>query len=517
MALGFVLAGAAGPALAGDLNVNSFDSGISGIAWENWRAYVSGHTEIWDSAQDADGSPTSGSMYVTVNWPLSSDPTWNNGWNDVQIAFAAGSFASADYLELEAYIKIDVTNSFTAVDGSYGVVGLYLNGGSGGWQQVQGYANLAATGGWQRIHGSLSGIPAQTYDSVVVGFISNGGSSLTNTVSYWLDNIRVIAPPSVNTNRPVLTIARAPSAGLTCLASASSDAWQRQMIRTVASSYSWDTTTAHSNTTTYSINVAAFPGTAYSGFEAMMYLIPVTGMSSPDDGSVDWDSAHVAYFTITANADGTSRSNFRYKVNSANAETFRSWTDFNCAVGPVGTWALSFMNNTNVTMTAPDGTSTNLTIPASDEANFQGDLIAYFGVRPTDATRIGLSATFGRIQITGAAAAINDTFVSAGPPYDLDSTTWIRKAESPQGIFVTAPDTKYWVGWSQPDGGFTNLCATDDLRKKLGASQWLSLPATDTGWLNVAGQSRLAIVRQSTLNAAFSYAPTNCSFGLFHQ
>ena len=517
LVLGILLTAAAGPVLADDLIVNSFDFGLSGIAWENWRGYISGHAESWDSAQDADSNPGSGSMYVTVNWPLSTDPTWNNGWNDVQVAFAAGSFASADYLEVEAYIKIDVPNSFPALDGGYGVVGLYVNGGSGGWQQVQGYANLTATTGWQRIHGSLAGIPAQTYDSVVVGFISNGGSSLTNNVSYWLDNVRLIAPPSVNTNQPALTIAKAPPAGLTCLASAPNDAWQRQMIRTVGSAYSWDTGTAVSNTTTYSINLAAFPGKADSGFEAMMYLIPLNGMSSPDDQSVDWDSAHVAYFTVTANADGTGRGNFRYKVNSANAETFHSWTDFNCATGPLGTWALSFYYNTNVTIKAPDGTSTTFAIPSGDAANFQGDLMAYFGVRPTDPARIGRSATFGRIQITGAAAAVNDTFVSAGPPYDLDAAVWVRKAASPQGIFVTAPDTRYWVSWPQPDGGFANLYATDDLKNKLGAAGWLSLPVAETGWLNVAGQSRLATVSQSMLNAAFSHAPTNCFFGLFHE
>jgi len=325
-------------------------------------------------------------MYVTVNWPLASDPNWNNGWNDVQVAFGAGTFAAADYIDVEAYVKIDVTNSSTAMDGSYGVMGLYVNGGSGGWQQVQGYANLAATDGWQRIHGSLSGIPAETYDQVVVGFISNGGSSLTNTVSYWLDNVKLTALPSVHTNRPALSIAKAPPAGLTCMASAPDDAWQRQTVRTVNSSSSWHTASAASNPTTYSITVAALPGAAYSGFEAMTYLIPVAGMSSPDDVSVDWDSANVAYFTITANADGTGNGNFRYKVNSPNGETFKSWTDLGCASGPLGTWALTFNNNTNVTMTAPDDTSTTFTIPEADVENFLGELIAYFGVRPTDWT-----------------------------------------------------------------------------------------------------------------------------------
>lgn len=507
---GLALLGSVTVATADDLLVNTFDADLSGIPWENWRTYVTGHDRIWDPAVDAGGSVSSGSMYLTVDWPLSSDPIWNNSWNDVQVAFAAGSFASADYIDVEAFIKVDVANSSTAVDGSYGAVGLYVNGGSGGWQEVQGYATLVATDGWQHIKGSLSRVPAETYDSVVLGFISNGGSSLTNTVKYWVDNIRITGVPSVHTNRPALNITKAPPAGLSLLASAPGDAWQRQMIRTVNSNYSWHTATAPSNTTTYSIDVAAFPGAAQSGFEAMIYLIPAMGISDPDGGSVDWDSANVAYFTITANADGTGRANFRYKVNSPAAETFKSWTDFDIASGPLGTWALSFNNDTNVTITAPDGTSTSLTIPESDAATFQGDLIAYFGVRPTDTARIGQSATFSRIQITGAAATIDDTFVLSG----LDSATWVRKASNPQGIFITAPDTKYWLTWPLPDGGFTTLYATDNLDKKL--DEWVSLPVDDTGWLNVGGDRRLTVVKQSTLNAALPNASTNCFFGLFH-
>lgn len=513
---GLALISAANVVMAQDLNINTFDSDLSGIAWENWRSYVADHTEVWDPSQDADGNPSSGSLYVTVKWPLNSDPNWNNGWNDVQVAFGSPAFAAADYIELEAFIKIDVTHSFTALDGGYGVAGLYVNGGSGGWQQVEGYANLIATNGWQRIHGFLSAIPGGTYGEVVVGFISNGGSSLTNTVSYWIDNVRLTAPPAVNTNRPALSIAKAPPAGLTCLASAPSDAWQRQMVRTVNSSYSWNTATASSNKTTYSMNIAAFPAAAYSGFEAMMHLIPVSGMpSGPDDNSVDWDSAQVAYFVITANADGTGKANFRYKVNDPGAEHFLSWTDFPCASGPLGTWSLAVNNNTNLTITAPDNTTTNFTIPANDAANFQDPLIAYFGVRPNDGTRIGQSATFSRIKITGAAASIDDNFVSSEPHYVLNPSNWVKKAASPQGVIITAPDTKYWVSWPTPDTGFTNLYATDDLAKHLGSSQWLSLPTGATGWVQVGGTRRLAIIDQSTLNTAFGYPPTNCFFGLW--
>jgi hypothetical protein len=289
------------------------------------------------------------------------------------------------------------------------------------------------------------------------------------------------------------------------------------MVRTVNNSYSWNTATAAANTTTYSMNIAAFPGVAYSGFEAMMYLIPVSGMPfGPDDGSVDWDSANVAYFTITAHADGTGNANFRYKTNNPSGENFQSWTDFPCASGPLGTWSLAFNNNTNVTITAPDNTTTSFTIPAEAAANFQDPLIAYFGVRPTGVPNIGQSATFSQIKITGAAASIDDNFVSQGPPYVLDPLTWVRKASSPQGILITTPVTKYWVTWPTPDTGFTNLFATDNLTNSLASSQWLALPTSATGWISVGGVKRLTIINQSTLNTAFSYTPTNCFFGLFH-
>jgi hypothetical protein len=506
----------AGPAVADDLNFATFDFGLSGIAWQSWRDYVTGHTMDWDALQDADGNPNSGSMYVTVNWPLSNNPAWTNACKDVQVAFGPTSFTASDYIEVEAYIKIDVANSFPALDGSYGVAGLYLNG-SGGWQQVQGYAGLAANNTWQRVHGFLSAVPDGTYSEVVVGLISNGDSSPTNTIAYWIDNVRLTGPPSVNTNEPSLALAPPPPAGLTCIASAPDDAWQRQTIRTGFGTYGWHTTTAQANTTTYSMTLAAFPSAAHSGFEAMMYLIPDAGMpNGPDDPSVDWNSMHVAYFTITANADGTSKANFRYKVNDAGAEHFQTWRDLACPAGPLGKWSLAFNNNTNVTMTAPTGAELTFTIPTADADMFQGGVMAYFGVRPTATSRVGQSATFSRVQITGAAASIDDSFVGQGRPYTLNANTWIRKASHPAGIFITPPDALCWVSWPTPDSGFTNLYASDDLTKPLGAS-WKSLPSTATGWILVGGNKRLAVVDQFTLSTAFGYLPSKCFFGLWHE
>jgi hypothetical protein len=178
---------------------------------------------------------------------------------------------------------------------------------------------------------------------------------------------------------------------------------------------------------------------------------------------------------------------------------------------------LSFNNNTNVTIAAPNGATTNFTISATDAALFADPLYVYFGTEPTANANIGQSSTFSRISITGAAGAIDDNFVSHGPPYVLDHTVWAFNAADPNGVFVTSPDAKYWITWPLPDGGFTNLYAAESLNKKLGSSQWASLPVAATGWLDVAGVQRTVVVNQSALNTAFSHTPTNCFFGLFHQ
>jgi len=516
--IGSVLLVAASAALADNLILNTFDSGISGIDWQNFRSYISGHDEIWDGAQDAAGNPNSGSMYLTINWPLASEPNWNSSWNDVQIAFGTPQINSADYINFECDIKVDVTNSFRALDGSFGALELIVNN---PWQNVAGWVTLAYTNGWQHISAPFSAIPSKIYSEAIIGFISNGGSAYTNTLAVWIDNVIFTAPPSVHTNRPTMAIAKAPPAGLTCVCSQPAGTWQRQMLATVHDNYSWSTASAVSNTTTYSMTIAAVPGTAYPSFSSQMFLVPQLGIAgSPIDDSIDWDSAHVVSLAVSVNPDHSALGQFQYKVNNAGNWNAALAFGFPCAAGPVGTWSLAFNNNTNVTLRAPDNTFTNFTIPASDAALFADPLYFYVGTQPNNNANIGQSSTFSRVQIKGAAGSLDDDFVSGGTPgqpYLLNTNTWTLNAADGKGIFITAPDAKYWVTWSLPDYGFTNLFVTENLNHNLDISKWVSLPTAGTGWLDDGGGNRTAVLNQSTLNTAFSHTPTNCYFGLFHQ
>ncbi|HXC05486.1 MAG TPA: hypothetical protein VNZ86_12080, partial [Bacteroidia bacterium] len=201
---------------------------------------------------------------------------------------------------------------------------------------------------------------------------------------------------------------------------------------------------------------------------------------------------------------------FYYKTNCPDNENFQQTMTVNCATGPLGTWNLTFNNNTNVTMTAPDGTTNSFTIPAAVANDFQDPMYVYLGTRPNDNSRIGQSATFNQFKATGAAASINDSFSQ------LNTNTWLNSAAAPSGIIVTTPDTKYWLTWPEPDSGFSNLFVTDNLKNKIANSQWLSLPTSATGWIDVGGAKRVTTINQSTLNTAFGYTPTNCFFGLYH-
>jgi hypothetical protein len=182
------------------------------------------------------------------------------------------------------------------------------------------------------------------------------------------------------------------------------------------------------------------------------------------------------------------------------------------AAGPQGTWTLAFNNNTNVTLTAPDKTSTNFTINATDASQFADPLYIYLGDQPNENANIGQSSTFSEFTVSGAASSFSDNFAT------FNTNNWANDTASDElGIFINAPDAKYWLTWPTPDGGFTNVFATDNLTNQIAIGQWKSLPSASTGWVLVGGNERLTVIDQSTVNAAFGYQPTNVFFELNHN
>ena len=497
-----------------DLIISTFDTGISNIDWVNFRGI--GYSQTWDKFQDANDSTNSGSMYITVNWPLINEVTWTSAWTDVQMAFGVPTFNSTNYTQFECDIKVDTTNSFTAIDGSYGTIELIVND---PWQDVLASAPLINTNNWQHFIGFFSDIPDGTHQQAILGLASVGEAAYTNKLAVWIDNIIFTAVQLTGTNRPPITLITAPPAGLTCLCNQHYGTRQRAMVATVDNHYSWNTATAASNTTTYDMNIAAFPDASYVGFAAQMFLIPESGITGSPfaDNSIDLSASNVASLVVTELTNHTALGLFRYKVNNAGNWNSVITKGLKCLAGPLGKWSLSFNNNTNVTIIAPDNTSTNFTIAASDAALFQDPLYFYVGTEPNGNANIGQSATFKAVQINGSALSLSDDFVSGGETsqvYALN-TNWVNCAANPKGISITAPDAMYRLTWPMPDPGFRNVYVTDNLNNGEDLSPWWKLPTAATGWLDDGNGSRVAVIDQSALDAAFGYTPTNCFFQLY--
>ncbi len=156
----------------------------------------------WDPKQTSPSNPNSGSMYVTVDWPGLA------GGNPVTPQAAVFSFSTAslgvneeyyssNFISFEFDIKVDVTNSYLATDGTYGAIELTVNP----WSFLITSATLAATNGWQHFAGYFSSIPNAAYAGANIGLLSIGNSALTNKAAYWIDNVVFRrAPPSIPTH-----------------------------------------------------------------------------------------------------------------------------------------------------------------------------------------------------------------------------------------------------------------------------------------------------------------------------
>jgi len=239
---------------------------------------------------------------------------------------------------------------------------------------------------------------------------------------------------------------------------------------------------------TYSLTIASYPP-GFNSLQSQIFLVPNGG----NDSSVDWNAPSVLALDIRDQADGTATAAFRYKLNhsGANADDYRPAT-LVCPSGVLGTWSMTFLNDTNVTVTAPNGASTNFALPTDVPPQFHDPLTVYFGNQQNGSANAGKACTYSRVNITGALSPDLDE-VFAGPELNPDpaNVKWQIVAEVPSSVFIVRPEHKWWVNWTLPDTGFTLQGSPS-----LAAGSWV----TDEQWTNVirtAFGSRLLIPASS--------------------
>jgi hypothetical protein len=271
------------------------------------------------------------------------------------------------------------------------------------------------------------------------------GNPTAGTVTYWVDNVKLTGhkPPLT---APALTIQKS-IPGLRIWASQLNDDYQRDEIVTVNNDHGWYNSTPR----TYSLTLASFPDQTHVNFQAHMFLIPLSGMLAgdlPSNAYEDYHASNSVQVAIINAGNGTTTGRFMVKTNASQTDgdmrTVGTLGVVTNAAGAIGTWTVTFSDNTHATLTAPGGTSNSFALP-EDMTLFQGPLAVYFGVDPNSTVDTGQSATFSRIQITGT-DPINDNMTS------LNSSTWqVISMDLPGTVFVPA-DSAFWISWLQQSG-----------------------------------------------------------------
>jgi hypothetical protein len=305
-------------------------------------------------------------------------------------------------------------------------------------------------------------------------------SLFTNTVptTMWIDNLYVKLS-NVPTPPPTMsTFITEPKAGLNLFsAPPTTDNFQRNSVKsTTTTGVTW----LGQSDFTYSFTITNFPsGAAYPGYQAHIFVTTGPGNNS----ALDYNETNLIWLNVQQNSNGTGVAYFRYKINEPGANTNMFGPEYigvasagtltNLPAPTVlGTWSMTFNQDTNVTLSGPGGASVNFSMRPEAVANFIEPLNVVFGAQPNNAANVGQVVVLASATVTngGASSApISDDFMTDAP---LNTGLWTILSGEPNTVFVFPLDPgSRLVRWNQPDAGF-GLQVTTNLMNK---SSWVTL------------------------------------------
>jgi len=348
----------------------------------------------------------------------------------------------------------------------------------------------AASNGWVHLAWPINPTMPGLDQIKGVVFEKYNTDSMNGTVGFWIDDLTMQAPPCSSCIPPVVMAVQPARPGLNLFA-ASSGQYDRQNIRTAPGSgvYSW--LGQGDNPVTYSFTVTDFAA-ATTNFQVHLFLIPNAGTES----FPDWNEPAVICLALRNAGPGNHADwLFQYRTNFPPGNVqFTNPPVVITHPSLLGTWSLTFLNDTNVTMTAPGGATTNFNLPEAVPACFADPLYVYFGVQPNETANSGSSAVLSQVRIQDDIYGI--THVQDDFSNGLDTNLWQVTAASVAAI-QPVPANAYWLQWTFPDAGYvlqTNSNIGD-------ASGWASngLPAPAR-----IGDAKYTLL---TTNLAFTASP----------
>lgn len=513
-----------------DLPISTFDTGTQGSQPNGCGAWYGSYTAGWDGTVNAP-SGSGGSLYIQSIFSNGSDTPLteyiclpgNNLWWSGNGTFLTSTYKSLDFdikWDNSSVLTIPQFNDPSTVPTSllqgwapYG----YLAGSIGGlevdlaWKGDGSTTTLittniptAASNGW--VHISIPINPSQANIDPAVGILfkkwlnQNWGlaDATTATANFWVDNVVLIGtagpPPPPTVSAPVK-----PTPGLNCFASTKGNSFydRQDVVLRQSTGLSWVGQATPGNPVSYSFTISGYPNSV--NCEAYMFLVPNPAFV---ENAPDWNETNCAVFFLQGN-NSSAIGHFQYKVNenSQNAmygggtEARGSYTNAPGSwngvtpnylesgdlgsvtnTGVLGTWTVRFTSDTNITLIAPNGSTSSLVLPAYNKGYFaeSSGFNVYIGMQANNADAMNQAVVFSNIAITGTASPYSENFLAQSV---LDTTNvWNNSiAGGPNGVLIVPQNTSaYWLRWTLPDANF-NLQVTSNLLG--GASSWNTVAA----------------------------------------
>ncbi len=227
----------------------------------------------------------------------------------------------------------------------------------------------------------------------------------------------------------------------------------------------------------YSFTISQWNVPANDTISAITYFIP---NATANDAGGDYSESNVIAMALSSTPTGVSW-NFNEKANAPNCYCATNLVSLP-ATTAIGTWTVTFNNDTNVTMTGP-GVSTNFTIADTNLATelnstnnsgaFSEGMSIWFGMQlgNTGGQSANDHIVISEFKTSGTANDIDDVFTADNGV--LDSSIWTNRASFYTCIQMLTPGNPYLAEWNQTAAGFQLTASAS-----LGASaQWLPVTA----------------------------------------
>jgi hypothetical protein len=443
-------------------NTNDFADSGSVAGWFYWYGFY-GNTGVTNDVDvNVANNPANGSLEIDLPFTASGNQQAIVGsFNDGGQYDFSETANGLNYTNITFDVLV-ATNTKPDSSGGFGFlnVGFYQTGTFGG-VEIPG----AASNGWVSLSVPVSktAVGIGSVAAFLFNYNSYGGYP-TNPITFWIDNVALNyggpppPPPTLSLEKPI--------AGLNVIDS-SPGTYDRESILSTNPGYSW---VGSANPVTYSFTITNFP--VGSSIAAQMFLIGgITSVPSYET-SPDYNESNVIIFAVEGSGTN-SYGAIQYKVGEPNGNSMLyGAAPYTNAPGSgsanfgsgnlggvngssaLGTWSLTFANDTNITVTAPNGSSTNFAIPESDAQAFNNadGLLVLLGSQPNSTAAIGQRVVYSAMQIQGAATLLNDNFMN---DTTLNTNLWTVLASAPSGVLVVPTNTAYWVDWTVPDLGYS--------------------------------------------------------------